>query len=519
MSWSSGRSAIRVPFFHEGVLECEREIDPATDVVVALTGPAGERREVRAFWESGPVWRWRCDVDSPGTWSFAVGPMGGEKWLGAAGDFVVRAYGGTNPLYRHGALRVSPDGSHFAHADGTPFLWLADTAWNGVLAAEPEDWARYLGLRREQGFSAVQCVLTNWRAFPADAAGERAWTGERDIRVNPAFFRRLDAKVAAIAESGLVPALVVLWTLTPWDPGLRLGDDDAIRLGRYITARYAAFRPVWFLGGDGRYLVEGAAERWKRIGAAVLGSGAREQRPLATLHPCGKSWLGDAFRGEAWYDFVGYQSSHGPDSNDWIVQGPPATRWKGKPLLPVINLEPCYEGHKRVGTDERWPIERVRAALYWSLLVSPAAGVTYGHHSVWPWIEREESPLDHRKAGTTPPWSEVLDSEGAHSVSALRVLLEGLPWWKLRPALELLARQPSTDPAAFVAASAADDGSVAVVYLPRGGSVALSDRGAGVSPRRWFDPRTAAWRDAPAGGTEIAAPDGRDWVLVLGGKG
>ena len=316
--------------------------------------------------------------------------------------------------------------------------------------------------------------------------------------MNPAFFRRLDKKVAAIAEAGLVPALVVLWTLTPWDPGLRLGDDDAIRLARYITARYAAFRPLWFLGGDGRYLVEGAAERWKRIGRAVLGTGPREERPLATLHPCGKSWLGAEFRGEPWYDLVGYQSSHGPDCNDWIVQGPPATDWKGDPPLPVINLEPCYEGHFRVGTAERWSLAQVRAAMYWSLLVSPTAGVTYGHHSVWPWCEREESPLDHRRAGVTPPWRDVLTSEGARSVSALRLLLESLDWWRLRPAPGLLARQPSTDPAAFVAASAADDGSVAVIYLPRGGSVTLAPAAAAMSPRRWFDPRTAAWAEAPA---------------------
>ena len=161
---NSNGAVIRLPFFHEGILECEREIDAASDVVVALTGPAGERRQVRAFCEGGPVWRWRCDVDSPGTWSFALQPIGGEKWLGAAGDFVVRAYAGSNPLYRHGPLRVSADGSHLVHADGAPFLWLADTAWNGVLAADPDDWTRYLELRREQGFSAVQCVLTNWRA-------------------------------------------------------------------------------------------------------------------------------------------------------------------------------------------------------------------------------------------------------------------------------------------------------------------------------------------------------------------
>jgi hypothetical protein len=509
---------IRLPFFHEGVLECEYPIDPATEVVVRLTGPAGEQRQVHAFCDGGPVWRWRCDVESPGTWSFAVQQAAREKWLGAEGDFVVHAYAGANPLYRHGPLRVSSDGFRLEHADGRPFFWMADTAWNGVLAADSGDWDRYLALRREQGFTAVQCVLTNWRAFPADAHGERAWTGDKDIRVNPGFFRRLDDKVAAIAAAGLVPALVVLWTLTPWDPGLKLAEDDAIRLARYITARYAAFRPVWLLGGDGRYLADGAADRWKRIGRAVLGTGPRAERPLAALHPCGRSWIGDEFRGEPWFDFVGYQSGHGGDAGtfDWITQGPPATQWRGEPQLPVINLEPCYEGHKRVGTDLHFSATEVRSAMYWSLLVSPTAGVTYGHHSIWPWVAREESPLDHRRAGTTPPWSEALQTRGTASVTALRVLFDRLPWHKLRPAPRLLASQPgAADTAAFVAAAAAEDGSFAVIYLPRGGEVALAGPAVTLQPRRWFDPRTAAWRPADAGAV-LHAPDSRDWVLVLG---
>ena len=34
-----------------------------------------------------------------------------------------------NLLYEHGPIRVADDHRHFAHADGTPFLWLGDTWW------------------------------------------------------------------------------------------------------------------------------------------------------------------------------------------------------------------------------------------------------------------------------------------------------------------------------------------------------------------------------------------------------
>lgn len=293
---------IQLPFYHEAILEADRDRDPHAEVAVELGGPRGERRPVPA--------------------------------------------------------------THLEHADGTPFLWPADAAWNGVLKAAPADWAQYLRVRREQGFSAVQCVLTNRRAYPADDQGERAYTGIRDITVNPAFFRRLDARVAAITEAGLVPVLVVLWALTPWDPGYHLEAEDAVRLGRYIVSRYQAFRPVWFPGGDGRYLPDGGVERWKRIGRAVIGDGPREGRCVSGLHPCGKSWIGDAFRGKSWFDFIGYQSGHGADESafDWIVYGPPATDWRGSPPLPVINLEPCYAARRRTGAEPRDSVRRRSAA-------------------------------------------------------------------------------------------------------------------------------------------------------------
>ena len=132
---------IQLPCYHEAVLEADRDRDPHAEVVVELSGPGDRRLSVPAFWEGGRIWRFRTDADAPGHWSF----------------------------------RVRPD------ADGTPYLWLADTAWNGALKADPADWAQYLHRRREQGFTAVQCVLTNWRAFPADDHGERAYTGARDI--------------------------------------------------------------------------------------------------------------------------------------------------------------------------------------------------------------------------------------------------------------------------------------------------------------------------------------------------
>src|SRR3954467_4483081 len=59
---------------------------------------------------------------------------------------------------RHGPLRVSDDRTHLAHADGTPFFYLADTAWNGPLLSTDADWQTYLADRVAKGFTAIQFI-------------------------------------------------------------------------------------------------------------------------------------------------------------------------------------------------------------------------------------------------------------------------------------------------------------------------------------------------------------------------
>lgn len=523
-----------LPYFYEGLLESDRDYDDPTadvDVRVLLTSPSGAAREVRAFWDGGRVWRFRVDAAEPGEWTCALrcSDDSQDGWIGREASFVVRPYAGNNPLYRHGPLRVASAGTHLEHADGTPFFWLADTAWNGVLKAQPRDWEHYLSTRAEQGFTAIQSVLTDWRAFPADDESERAFTGTENIAINPAFFRRLDAKVAAISAHGLAPVLVVLWALTQRDPGHFLREADAIRLARYVVARYAAFRPVWFLGGDGRYYHD--VDRWRRIGRAVFPDD--EERALVTLHPCGRSWIGEDFRAERWFDFIGYQSSHGATTFDWTTGGEPATHWANKPQLPVINLEPCYEGHRWGGTDQMFSSREARIAMFQSLLVSPTAGVTYGNHSIWPWLERHETGLDHYGAGAAPAWHEALSGDGAASCTALAYVFVGLEWWKLEPApgMVVVPAEEAADElegVRRVVAARANDASFAMVYLPEGGRVRLlASEVPGLEHATWYDPRTG--RGMPAAVTESAdptsagpasdsvydAPTEHDWLLLL----
>lgn len=500
----------------ERTFESDRDYDdPIRDLslTVQFTSPNGFSRAVDGFWDGSHTWRVRFDADEAGEWRYEsrCSDAANSGLHGQRGTFTVEPYVGDNPLFRHGRLQVSTDRRYLIHQDSTPFFWLADTAWNGVLKAQPDDWDEYLATRWEQGFTAIQAVLTQWRAFPQDAAGETAFTGRENIRIHPSFYQRLDANVAAIARHGLVPALVLIWACTPQDPGHYLSAEDCITLARYEVARYGAYRSVWLLGGDGEYRGE-HAHKWKRTGRAVFPAGSPH---LVTMHPRGVNWPAEDLRSEPWYSFISYQSGHG-DSDEhlrWLVQGPPAQHWDEQPPLPVINQEPNYEHHVSYHSKTRFDARAVRRALYWSLLVSPTAGVTYGHHGIWPWMQERGVPMDHPNSGEAPPWREAVQSDGATSVAHLRTFFDSLDWWRLRPVGGWLTEQPgNASPERFIAVARSEDDRFAVAYTPAGETIELD---VGFSQARWYDPRRGQWQTAKASGNTFVPPDDNDWVLLL----
>ncbi|MBN1642192.1 MAG: DUF4038 domain-containing protein [Anaerolineae bacterium] len=503
--------------FETGAESARESVDPFwdTDVCCELTAPSGAKHTVDAFWDGGRAWRARFAPDEVGEWSWRLRCAGSDAVLDAqAGAFRCVPYEGDNPLYAHGPVEVSESGRHFQHVDGEPFFWLGDTAWNGVLRARPADWERYLAARRAQRFTAIQFVSTQWRGGTALLGGGLAFTGTERIAIAPSFFQRLDPKVAAINAHGLVAAPVMLWALWESDPGQVLSEQSAIRLARYLAARWGAYHVIWFLGGDGRYKQD-RAERWKRIGRAVFGT--RHDR-LVTMHPCGQSWVGPEFRGEPWFDFIGYQSGHGSSDEHlrWLVNGPPASAWGNEPVLPVVNLEPNYEAHPSYHIARAFTDREVRRAAYWSLLVSPPAGVSFGHNSIWVWPEGLEVPEGHDRIGPVGRWEAGLDTPGIRSMTVLRALIDRLPWTDMRPLPALVREQPGdADPARYCAAAATADGRVAAVYMPVGGPLSLDlDLLAAPGKAEWFDPRTGAWTPAPLQ-PAMVAPDDGDWVLVV----
>lgn len=495
----------------------DEHADPlAVSCTVSLTSPDGAKTTIDAFWDGDRTWRARFSPEKPGTWHWTSDCELDGGLNGTRGSFRVSDRPADTTISRNGPVRLADDRLHFVRADGEPFFWLADTAWNGVLRSKPEDWNKYLESRRDQGFTAIQFVATQWRGG-RDVLPFQVFNVEEDrLSVNTDVLRDFDAKVAAINEHGLVAVPVMLWALREDDPGQALSETHALRLARYLKARWGAYDVVWFLGGDGRYQ---NIERWKRIGRAVFPGHETidSMHRLATLHPSGQSWVIENFVEEPWFDFIGYQSGHGERERElrWLTTGPPARQWKQKPTLPILNIEPNYEGHPAYGSEKTFTDREVRRAAWWSLLIAPPAGVTYGNNEIWVWNAEAGPAENHGNLRNVEPWHEGLESKGIASMTILRSFFESGPWTSLRPAQALIAEQPGDgDPPGFVAAAKSPDHSWAVLYLPVGGTVKIRNGELESLEPTWFDPRTGERSPVQTNESGVfTAPDTRDWVL------
>ncbi len=491
------------------------------NLTAVFESPSGRTKKIQGFWDGDQTWKVRFMPDEPGTWRYQTECSDRENpgLHQRAGTFTVTKETSPHALYTRGALTRPPGRYHLAYADGKPFFWFADTAWNGALKATEEEWDLYLQDRAKRGFNVIQVVLTQWRGLDADENGQRAFEGAGRIQVNPKFFQRLDQRIDRINEHGLAGALVLLWALPVasgrhLSPGYYLPEPEAILLAKYMVARYGANQVVWFLGGDGRYVDE-YEQRWKTIGRGVFGPGTHQG--LVAQHPQGISWIGDVYSGETWLDIVGYQSSHSPGEAtvNWINRGPMAERWDKLPARPLINLEPLYENATGSNSDD------VRKACYWSVFATPVAGITYGAHAIWPWLNRGEYALNHGSRPSPSSWRDSLGFPGVVTVSYLARFMQRFRWWEFRPRhQELLVEQPGlTDFRQFISVLGNDDASTLLVYVPVKGAVRLRNPRQLTYQASWFNPVTNQDSEATTLGSElvleIESPYEKDAVLVL----
>lgn len=426
-------------------------------------------------------------------------------------------------------LKVSDNRRYIVHTDGTPFFWLADTAWELFHKLNREEAELYLTNRAERRYNVIQAValaeiegLTVPNAYGRvpllqDAQGrfdpESPDTGKEPGGYS--YWDHVDYIIERAEQLGLYIALLPTWGdkfHQAWGKGPVVFDPaNARAYGRWIGERYRD-RPnvVWVMGGD-RYLT--TREHFGIVHA--MAEGIREGdggNHLMTLHPVGGTSSSAQVHDEAWLDFNMIQSCHNHTIRDnyLLVKAD----YDRQPTKPTLDAEPCYEDHPRGfnAINGYFDEADVRQAAYYAVF-SGAFGHTYGHHSIW-------SMTTEPAAYFIMTWRDAIARPGAAQMQHLRALIESRPFEERVPDQSLLAS--NLEGANYMVATRGER--YGFIYSPNGIpfqaqlGVLLGEKVVAA----WMDPRTGEFRAAGEyanEGTVAFAPPssgrGQDWVLVL----
>jgi len=446
---------------------------------------------------------------------------------------------------------VHPDGHYLAGADGSPFFWLGDTAWQLIQEATREECSYYLQTRARQGFTVIQAVVL------AEFGGvkEPTTTGLLPFvngdprRPNGSFFDSVVEVVDEAARHELYVALVPAWgdkLTAPWGTGPRLFRNDNLQdaegYGNYLAGRLKTRTNVlWVLGGDrparltgmnNDYLAQMGRDAgfppeqdwtpiWRAMAAGLKAGG--EGTPTIVYHPQGGRESSSVFlHNESWLSMNGIQSGHG-GGHDVPVWEMIARDYALSPAKPTLDLEPNYEDHPYNPWPQWDPAmgyfrdHDVRKQVYRSVFAG-GCGVTYGHHAVWQFAGKRHEVINHADRD----WKDAMQRPAARQVGFLRLLLESRPYFRRIPDQKLILGDDG-DGGLHLQATRDEEGSYAFVYFPTSDLRTKLDLGrlrAGRLRAWWYDPRTGIGTPLEA---ELAArpqeftspPYGPDWVLAL----
>ncbi len=312
--------------------------NPFVGTEFSATFTNGDRSfEPEGFYDGDGIYKVRFMPDHEGTWTYQT-KSNRQELNGKRGRFTCIAPSEGN----HGPVRVR-DRYHFEYVDGTPFRPFGTTIYEWPFQPEARRQATVETMKKSPFNKARFLVIPPWRqeynegshaldCFPFEGTPQEGWDFSR---FNPLFFQRLEHCVAQMRDLGVESDLILF---RPYDGG-KWGFDtmDAEtndRYTRYVVARFAAFRNVWWsLANENSFIRHLTDADWDRLFQLVQASDPYGH--LRSIHNAGRI-----------YDY----------SKPWVthvsLQYYMAVRYFGvSPLLrdiyrkPIIHDEINYEGN------------------------------------------------------------------------------------------------------------------------------------------------------------------------------
>lgn len=341
--------------------------NPFAEVQLSARFSDGSRTvEVEGFYDGDSRYRIRFMPPHPGRWTWV---SQSNRWplTNKQGEFTVLPARAGN----HGPVGVR-HGHHFAYADGTPYKPVGTTMYSWAHRGDALE-ARTLQTLAQAPFNKVRMLV-----FPQTAGTDkhppRLWPFAAGTpparwdfqRFNPAFFRHLEQRVGQLRDLGIEADLILHH---PYDDKREWGFDSLPRelddrYARYLVARLAAYRNVWWsLANEFDFIRTKTDEDWEHLGQLL--QRADPYGHLRSIHN-GKRIFDQA---RPWITHVSMQ--HGMAA----AEASRAVLFREAWRKPLIFDELKYEGRH----DRRWA-QLTGPQMVHAFWASTIAG-SYGGHS------------------------------------------------------------------------------------------------------------------------------------------
>jgi hypothetical protein len=530
------------------------------EVWVDLKGPGFQKR-VYGFWDGEKVFRVRVAATAPGAWSWVSGSNTRDPGLsGRKGGFTAIPWSEVEKaenICRRGFIQPTANGHAFQHADGTPFLLLADTWWSTPTFRyrwTDDDVSHPMGpeatfkdlvrFRKAQGYNGIAMIAAfpNWandgkpatirlddaeKTLVRSAWGQPGTSSAKDMhneagrpflfpgrvpgyedvypdvdRINPAYFRYLDKKIDYLNTQGFVPFVEVMRrdASPAWKKFYKWPDSYA-RYIQYIFSRLQAnnalLSPIHFDSyGDtipAPDFNDAANLVIQKYGPPPFGTLASANSNPSTL----VNFAGTA----RWLTFhqTGNERTH---DFYWYM----TEIFQAQPALPAIAGEPYYPGFRyrsantppslaEGGTEEDSLYNR--SSIYGNFLSGGLGGYIHGADGIW--------QANIEPAASPKMWDAFLWQSGAQ-VQHLRTFAfsSGARFQDLAPNADLVSPNKTHQTLGFEGwayCARTPEKDFFLIFLEKG-CPRVAVRGMLLKARyeaKWFNPRSGEWTSVGPG--------------------
>ncbi len=420
-------------------------------------------------------------------------------------------------------LKLSSNGRYLTTSDGTPYLVMADAAWNllHMLSTDSAKW--YLSQRAQEGFNTFEIWLPSFasdngvQTWPVtNRYGDAPFTGTPfQSSLNEAYWAHADTVIDYGISLGLsfvvFPAYAGYLNNTTADGGWG-GEIDAATnhqmyvYGQTFGARYKnRTNIIWGMGGDMK--ISDYPTTWVRQDSMLKGIQNASDTHLVTNHSHRNTVGIDAWNNNSRITlnniYIG--DNAGTDTSIFRLGN---AAWGISPARPYYLIEGRYESDPYSPTQQT-----LRAQAYQTMLLG-GCGFTFGNSHLFNF------------GGDGTHFQNYLNTTGSNGQTYAKDLFTSRHWWNLVPDNShtvLTAGYGTFGTSTYAIAASATDSSSIIAYLPTQRSITINPavlKGDSIHVW-WYNPSNTSVTDAgmySKVSRSYNQPSPGDWVIVIDGN-